>query len=795
MAHPSQSKLRIFAAGIVVLAAAMAVMTSGCSGDEGVASVECESTRQYFAKNVWQVVGSQCFACHNAQGLAKDTSYVLKGPSEPGFLDHNLKVISEVASFEQDGQSLWLLKPTHSLPHEGGKVITKGSDAYKAMLGLVVRLKNPDQCEPTNESSFAGVEIASAQLTLRKAALILASRMPTAEEIQRVDEGGVPALEAILDEMMTEPAFLDFVRNAYGDMLQTDFYLNNDVVGLLDEVYANPFWFEGDEGKVAMAQYKISDNEVGRFTQQAIAREPLEIIAHVVKHDRPFTEILTADYTVMSPLSARSYGVFDQLTFENGADAFEYVEGRYPKYTNSQGQEVDFPHAGVLTTPAFLARWPTTATNRNRARSRVFMLFFLGLDILKTADQPVNQSSVTTLNPQRDDPNCVVCHANVDPIAGVFQAFHRFGDDDAQTVAFQTDPQWYQEMWPPGFNGYDLPLDQAAYGLPWLAYQASQDDRFVLGAVYMAYRGLTGREPLIAPKDFEDPEYDGQFESFLKQANVFHDIAIKMKNANYNFKVAVKELVLSPYFRGINAVKLDSKKLAALGEVGLGRLLTPKQLHAKLVSVLGLSWGGNDDPYLTNPPRDISDSGAFELFYGGVNFTDVSVRITEPNGVMASVAERMAIQMACEAAPRDFVRAPADRKLFPIIEIEGQSYDPLKLVPESGGFAVTQAEQGIREVVRHLHAHLLGEELPIDHEEIDRTYNLFLETWREGTAGMQGDNATISQELPFACAITQDEFGEDLPEEEQLYMDDQYTIRSWMAVLTYLLSDYKFLYE
>jgi hypothetical protein len=211
---------------------------------------------------------------------------------------------------------------------------------------------------------------------------------------------------------------------------------------------------------------------------------------------------------------------------------------------------------------------------------------------------------------------------------------------------------------------------------------------------------------------------------------------------------------------------------------------------------LGLSWGGFTEPYLTNPPRDISDTGDFQLFYGGVDFTDVTARITEPNGVMASVAERMAIQMSCEAAPRDFKRADANRKLFPIVTIEGQDYDPLSLVPESGGLAVTQAEEGIREVIRHLHAHILGEELPIDHEEIDRTYNLFLETWREGSQGMQGDNATISQELPGACRVDRDEItGEDLPEEEQLVSDDQYTIRSWMAVLTYLLSDYKFLYE
>jgi hypothetical protein len=35
----------------------------------------------------------------------------------------------------------------------------------------------------------------------------------------------------------------------------------------------------------------------------------------------------------------------------------------------------------------------------------------------------------------------------------------------------------------------------------------------------------------------------------------------------------------------------------------------------------------------------------------------------------------------------------------------------------------------------------------------------------------------------------------ELPEEDKLRQDPNYVIRSWMAVTTYLLSDYAFLYE
>ena len=37
--------------------------------------------------------------------------------------------------------------------------------------------------------------------------------------------------------------------------------------------------------------------------------------------------------------------------------------------------------------------------------------------------------------------------------------------------------------------------------------------------------------------------------------------------------------------------------------------------------------------------------------------------------------------------------------------------------------------------------------------------------------------------------------GDELPEEERIDNDEYFTIRSWMAVMSYMLSDYRFLYE
>lgn len=782
MASRRMWRLRGFAASTVLLGA-MGVAGSGCN-DDGVATVECESTRTYFAQNVWGIMESKCIACHNPQGDARDTKFILKGAAEAGFIDANLETIKSVSAFQKNGESLWLMKPTASEPHEGGLVVEKGSDEYKAMLGLVVRLKDDQPCQAIGADTFAGVELAGPELTLRKAAIMLTGRLPSDAELDRVREGGFAALETVLDEMMTEEGFFEFVKSAYGDLFQTDFYLRNDAAGQIADSYPNAFWFENDaEAKAMVQQYGLASlNEVERFTEHAIAREPLELIEWVVKNDLPFSEILTADYMMFSPFSAKSFGVSPE--FQDDNDPFEFA----PASLAYDDAEYGFPHAGVLTSPMFLSRWPTTPTNRNRARSRVFMLFFLGTDILKTAEQPVDQTSIKDLNPTRNAPQCTVCHTNLDPIAGAFQAF----DEDG---AWDQEPEWYPEMFPPGFGARQLPIDQSAQGLPWLARQAVKDERFTLSVVYNLYRGLTGREPLTAPTDHEDPLYGARFDAFLAQANVFHEIGEKFKQSNMNAKVIVKELVMSPYFRGVNAVTMDPIELAKLDEVGLGRLLTPEILHNKINAIFGVPWANDNlEPRLVNEPRNLADTGTYQLFYGGVDFVNVNSRITDPNGLMAAVGERMAMEMSCFAVPTDFSRLAEDRRLFKTIEIDGLTYDPRELAPESGGLEVPQAVAGIKQTIANLHFYILGEQLSPDHPEVERTYQLFLETWREGAAKVAADE--LSENLPGNCRVEEEFFsGKTLPEEQQITRDEKYTIRAWMAVMTYLISDYKFLYE
>ena len=47
--------------------------------------------------------------------------------------------------------------------------------------------------------------------------------------------------------------------------------------------------------------------------REALIREPSELIAYLVRNDRPFSELVSADYIMVSPYTARGYGIFDEI--------------------------------------------------------------------------------------------------------------------------------------------------------------------------------------------------------------------------------------------------------------------------------------------------------------------------------------------------------------------------------------------------------------------------------------------------------------------------------------------------
>lgn len=770
--------------GSLLGAASLGVL--GCSSGSDSTDDACVSPQAYFAEKVFfNVIQNKCIACHNPQGAAAQTSMVYRSTAEAGFLDTNFETFKQVAQFERDGKSLVLLKPTKSIDHEGGVVISEGSDEYEALARLVEAIKNPAECGAATGTTFSKIELMGAEKTLRRAALTLAARLPTADEIALVQAEGMAGVDRAVEGFMQEEAFYALLKQTYNDLFLTDQYLGGDGLDLLDDETYDPYWFErvSESDTNAYDQYAVPLDDslydyLRRETNRAVAREPLELIAYVVRNNRPFKEIVSADYMVVNPFSARAYKA-KGAKFKNDADPREWT-----KVSLSYDES---PHAGVLSSPMFLTRHPTTPTNRNRHRARMVYDWFLGTDILKVAQQPLDPTKITDLNPTLNNAECTVCHSNIDPVAGAFRAF---GGEDRRDAEFAPqanyrEAKWYEDMRPPGFGKDKVPAEQLGTALNWLGQRVGDDPRFGVSAVMTAYTMLTGQAPLLAPSDPNEPGFTAGVQAYLLQYNVFSEIAQKFEASGQNYRVIIHELVKSPYFRAQNALELTEEEAGRYGDLGAARFIGPELLARKVEAVLGYPW--KPRAWESN---SLLSAQEYRILYGGIDSDEVTRRITTPNGVMANIAERMANEMACLVVPRDMRLPSAERRLFPFVDA---TFAP----KDDNGFEVPPAVQAIRQNIVHLHERILGEKLSDSDPEVDRTYGIFLASWEEGHQAIMADpESWDKKQLRWQCQVHEDYFtGAPISDPEKTIQDDKFAMRAWMNVVSYLMTDYAFLYE
>lgn len=728
---------------------------AACQSDEPTESMtECLDDRAFFEEKVYgQVLLPTCMGCHTAEGAARDSAMVFVTSAQPDHLEVNRATLTNVAGLSRNGTSIVLLKPIGDEDHEGGAVINAESSDYQVLTEFVARLATPVVCENNDLVKEVGLEVLSPASTLRKASLALTGSLPTASQFETVRFGGDEALDAAIENLMAGDAFIERIKELYNDRLLTDRYLaGSSAIGIVDyDRYPNLYWYDSIENDTDRGTMRNILND-------SIAREPLELIGHLLRERRPFTEILTADYTMLNAFSAKSMG----------------IAGLEPTLDDPQGltyhpvQLEGVPHAGVLTTTAFLNRFPTTPTNRNRHRARIFYDRFLATDILSFADRPIDPTISSTHNPTLNDPQCTVCHDTLDPVAGAFQNW----DDDGHFNPLEEG--WYPEMAIPGFSDSFLPFDETPTALQWLAAKTVLDARFSLATAQTIFRGLTGLE-VLTDKGTQHDEvrhdaYKAQHAFLTEAAQIFVD-------NHYELRALIKAVVTSHYFR---AVKQNEASEEDLVLAGTAHLLTPEELTRKIQAVTGYPWRERVDrvDYLLE---------RYRMLYGGIDSNAVIDRLKEPNGIMANIGMRMATDVACRTTALDFVLAPEQRRLFPYVE---PTYEPETV----DGFEIPVVENLIRENLRYLHARVLGEELTLEDPEIDATYAFFYETWKEGKAKI-ASGETLDY-LTWRCRARQDFWTQEaLPADLEIRYDRLYTIRAWMATMTYLLSDYRFFYE
>jgi hypothetical protein len=505
------------------------------------------------------------------------------------------------------------------------------------------------------------------------------------------------------------------------------------------------------------ARYKLADDY-----REALLREPLELVKYIVRNERPFTEILTADYIMVSPYTSRGYGNFDELeaSFKNTKDPFEYIPARIASLKNRTGKDHQqsetgfYPHAGILSTFQYLRRYPTTETNRNRLRARMFYQHFLGIDVLELAARVSDAAAVTAKYeiPTMQAAECVVCHKTLDPAAGLFQDYYSL-----EGVFGPRKAGWFPDMFGAGFEGDSLPPDQRWRALQWVGERTVKDPRFARTMVQHVYYVLTGRNVLLPPKAIDDPLFEPKQRAYQAQRKEIDRIAAHFAQSNFNLKEVFKQWIVSPFYRAdaLATAATEPQRRAELDDLGVARLLGPEQIERKIAAIFGKPWGRLRD-------------SQYSLLYGGIDSKEVTERATDPSGAMGAIQRTMANDVACKNVALDFSLAPGQRRLFPEIE-------PEVLPGDSGG-----SDARIRKAIVHLHERVLGRYDKPESAEVNRTYNLF--------AGIVSDAQARKGIEPlenYSCRA----------DGEQRAKDPQYTVRAWRGVVTYLLRQRDFLYE
>jgi hypothetical protein len=814
----SISRSSRFAALSAILASGALLGASCTNGAIGEPGASCQSVRSVFLTEVWgPVMAQRCVSCHTPGGTAQlqGARFRILPASYPDFADVNLQAATDMSNvfYAVNGRQIPALiaKPLGLTSHGGGTVVQEGSPEHRALLNLVQRISagNDDSCRDFGSlAAPSGVLLLNWHDTLRRASLDLLGRLPTDQEYHN-GEASEAGFEQVVTTMFEDDAFYARWRTAFNDLLLTDVYVSNNGCDqrALNLISSDDFPNRGTYGGGATAGLDCCNRDrmnpmcesVRTFflnANNAIAQEPINLMEYVIRQNRPFSEILTADYTLVNPQSAYVYNVSAQAGFN---DAYASPNQLRParitytrRYDANRSETVPFPHAGLLTMPAFLGRYPTTTTNRNRHRARIVQSYFLATDILKVGERPLDPTAAEALvqTPTMNYAPCATCHKINDPIAGAFRGFFPNGS----TWRYDPNDSWYTDMFPPGLNGENIPGTNYRNALQWLAPRITQDSRFVASVVRLVYTGLTGRQPLVHPTDTQDPLYAARASAWTEQDRIFRAIARKFSATNMNFKTVVLEMLKSPLYRATGAVlpanAADREAgLTAHSGVGSSMMLTPEILDRRVTAIAGFSWVR--DPNRLRMPDGRGPDGhwlnrEFYLPYGGINSDTIVRRAADPSGIIVGVAARMATEVACRGTAWDLMQPQAERRFFKHVQLD--------TVPEAGGNTVPGNVVLIKQNIVAMHELILGERLSIDDPEVERTYQLFLETWREtrmpNAMGMP-DNA-----LPYECHGRQNPVtGEELPDMQRLTEDRNGTIRAWMAVMTYLFTDYRFLYQ
>jgi hypothetical protein len=303
---------------------------------------------------------------------------------------------------------------------------------------------------------------------LRRLSLDLRGTLPSVDEYLQV-ESDPAAILSLRAAWMEDPLFEERLVVLLGERWHT----------LVDEY--DGFYYD----------FQLSGDQRYNF-QRSIGQEPLRLLAHVVTSDLPWTDVVTADYTMVNPLLADIWPVEGYPEGAEGWFPATYTDGR--------------PAAGVLATNGLWWRYSSTTFNQNRARAAVIARLLVCEDLLA---RPVTFAgseelllAEDTSSMVRSVPACLACHSTVEPLAATLFGF----------ALIQPASAYEKTLYHPEreiIGPLELKVEPAFFGTPVngleeLGRVIAADERFAACAVETFTEGLLARETTL--DDFLEAE-------------------------------------------------------------------------------------------------------------------------------------------------------------------------------------------------------------------------------------------------------------------------------------------------
>lgn len=446
------------------------------------------------------------------------------------------------------------------------------------MIALIFLLS----CHPTEPPIPVATPIPLNDLELlRRLSLDIRGVVPTSDEISMLQDNP-ESLTLLRDEFLEDPRFSDRMVSFWGEQWHT-------LIDVFDIVYFD---------------YHLSPQEEYIF-ERSVGEEPLRLLAYVASENKPWSEVVTADYTLSNDLLQELW----PLTFVDPDDESEWKPARY-----TDGR----PPVGVIATNGLWWRYTTDESNMNRSRAAAISRLLLCEDILA---RPVTFSSIeleelisgNTNSATLSNPECLACHSTLDPMATTLFGFWWLSlYSTIEETSYHPEREALGEEYLETQSAYfGEPID----GLADMGHMLANDPRLYTCAVDTIAKGLWRRP--VTPED----------------RPTLHQHWIRFMNGGTEIKELIRSITDGEEYRtgdfDIDPTPAQNKRYRS------SAMLPPEILASSVEDITGFRWELNGFDLM------LSDDVGYRTLSGGVDGLYVFQPQDQPGLTWALSIKRM----------------------------------------------------------------------------------------------------------------------------------------------------------